>query len=200
MRQGRLIVIEGLDGSGKSTLAAALAQRLEACSMSSSLGMLSQVRQVCDQLHGAGGLARQLYYTYAVALVSQYAAPFLERGQDVVLDRYVATTLAYARHDDPDAPRLDEVLYRLIPATVTFFLDADAPTRQGRLLTRDGQLSEQDQLSISLHPMLRRQYLELLPSLPTTGQLHILDASAPLEELLNQQLTLLSKTNHDALT
>jgi len=69
-----------------------------------------------------------------------------------------------------------------------------------RLLERDGQLSEQDQLSISLHPMLRRQYLELLPSLPTTGQLHILDASAPLEELLNQQLTLLSKNNHDALT
>lgn len=196
MQQGRLIVIEGLDGAGKTTVARCLAQRLNAVLMSSSDGALSQVRPVCEALHGPEGLARQLYYAYAVALVSQKIEALLAQGKDVVLDRYWATTLTYALSQDPDAPQLEQVGAALIPATMTCFLEATKAQRSLRLRRRDGQILPQDARSLEQHERLRALYRELLPKLPTTGELVVIDASMSAEVLamqLHHDLDLLSQ-------
>lgn len=178
-----ILVLEGLDGCGKTTLAAMLAAKLDARVLSTSAGMLADIRKTCDALHGAHGLSRQLYYTYAVSLVSDAAASAQAAGQPVVIDRYWGSTLAYARCADPRAPWLHEVAHRLTPATLTIYLDLDARQRRERMIRRQPQLDPADADSLTRDRALRELLLTTLPALPTTGALLILDASRPAEAL-----------------
>jgi dTMP kinase len=178
-----ILVLEGLDGCGKTTLADKLADKLGARVLSTSAGMLANIRETCDALHGAHGLSRQLYYTYAVSLVSDAAARAQAAGQPVIIDRYWGSTIAYARCANPAAPWLHEIAHRLTPATLTIYLDLDASQRRERMIRRQPQLDPADADSLNRDRALRELLLTTLPALPTTGALRILDASRPPEAL-----------------
>jgi dTMP kinase len=103
--RGRFVVLEGMDGSGKSTQARLLAEALRARGESvvrtrepggTALG--EQLRAVL--LGGAtGGLCDVAeVYLFAAAraqLVSQVIRPALMRGEWVVCDRFLESSLAY---------------------------------------------------------------------------------------------------------
>jgi dTMP kinase len=102
--RGRLITIEGIDGSGKTTLARGLVDALAARGVAVTLlrepgGVAAAERirtLVKDPELQLGARAEALLYAAARAqLVEQALAPALARGEWVLLDRFVDSSLAY---------------------------------------------------------------------------------------------------------
>src|SRR3954467_14340654 len=94
-----LVTIEGLDGAGKSTLAQALAERLGATLLREPGGVEASERireLVKDPALTIGPRAEALLYAAARAqLIEERLEPALERGELVLLDRFVDSSLAY---------------------------------------------------------------------------------------------------------
>src|SRR3954449_4555717 len=94
-----LVTIEGLDGAGKTTLASALAERLGATLLREPGGVEASERireLVKDPALTVGPRAEALLYAAARAqLVEERLRPALERGELVLLDRFVDSSLAY---------------------------------------------------------------------------------------------------------
>jgi dTMP kinase len=97
---GRLIAIEGIDGAGKTTLAAGLARawpELVVLREPGGAAVSERIRDlVKDPALEVEPRAEALLYAAARAqLVGEVLRPLLESGRDVVLDRYVDSSLAY---------------------------------------------------------------------------------------------------------
>ena len=104
MSTGRLVTIEGLDGAGKTTLALALVAalrelgvRVELLREPGGVAASERVRElVKDPALEVGARAEALLYAAARAqLVQERVAPALARGEWVLLDRFVDSSLAY---------------------------------------------------------------------------------------------------------
>lgn len=104
MTRGRLITIEGLDGAGKTTLASGLADALRERGIALTLlrepgGVAASERirtLVKDPALRIGARAEALLYAAARAqLVEEALEPALARGEWVLLDRFVDSSLAY---------------------------------------------------------------------------------------------------------
>jgi len=102
--RGRLITIEGLDGAGKSTLARglerAIAERGGEARMLREPGgveLSERIRAlVADPALAVSPRAEALLYAAARAqLVEERVQPLLQRGEFVLLDRFVDSSLAY---------------------------------------------------------------------------------------------------------
>ena len=102
--RGRLITIEGLDGVGKTTLgealAAALRERAPAVELLREPGgveLAERLRAVVkDPALSVDPRAEALLYAAARAqLVHERLLPLLHAGEDVLLDRFVDSSLAY---------------------------------------------------------------------------------------------------------
>ncbi|HEY2718663.1 MAG TPA: dTMP kinase [Solirubrobacteraceae bacterium] len=104
MALGKLITIEGIDGAGKSTLASALVQALSAAGVRIELlrepggvELSERIRAlVKDPALEVSARAEALLYAAARAqLVHERVMPLLSDGVNVLLDRYVDSSLAY---------------------------------------------------------------------------------------------------------
>jgi len=102
--RGRLITIEGVDGAGKTTLVAgltrALAERgreLLVLREPGGVELSERIRElVKDPALDVDPRAEALLYAAARAqLVAEMLVPLLERGEWVLLDRFVDSSLAY---------------------------------------------------------------------------------------------------------
>jgi dTMP kinase len=99
-RAGRLITLEGLDGSGKSTLAAGLVAAFPALTLLREPGgvvLAERIRTlVTDPGLEVDPRAEALLYAAARAqLVAERVRPLLTAGRDVLLDRFLDSSLAY---------------------------------------------------------------------------------------------------------
>lgn len=99
-RAGRLITLEGLDGSGKSTLAAGLTSAFPALTLLREPGgvvLAERIRAlVTDPGLEVDPRAEALLYAAARAqLVAERVRPLLAEGRDVLLDRFLDSSLAY---------------------------------------------------------------------------------------------------------
>lgn len=104
MASGLLVTIEGLDGAGKSTLAAALADEIARRGVSvvclrepGGVTVSERIRElVQDPALQVSARAEALLYAAARAqLISERVLPALERGELVLLDRFLDSSLAY---------------------------------------------------------------------------------------------------------
>ena len=98
--RGRLIAVEGIDGAGKTTLAEGIAAALPEVTVLREPGgavLSERVRElVKDPALEVDPRAEALLYAAARAqLVSEKLVPLLTAGRDVVLDRFVDSSLAY---------------------------------------------------------------------------------------------------------
>jgi dTMP kinase len=98
--RGRLITIEGIDGAGKSTLADGLIRArpdLALLREPGGVAVSERIRTlVKDPALTIDPRAEALLYAAARAqLVHEKLLPLLEDGQDVLLDRFVDSSLAY---------------------------------------------------------------------------------------------------------
>jgi dTMP kinase len=99
-QRGRLITIEGIDGAGKTTLAERLVSALPGARLlrePGGVGLSERVRAlVKDPGLTVDARAEALLYAAARAqLVHERVLPLLESGTDVLLDRFVDSSLAY---------------------------------------------------------------------------------------------------------
>jgi dTMP kinase len=98
--QGRLISVEGIDGAGKTTLVEGIARALPALTILREPGGVAvseRIRElVKDPALTVDPRAEALLYAAARAqLVHERLLPLLTGGRDVLLDRFVDSSLTY---------------------------------------------------------------------------------------------------------
>lgn len=174
---GRFIVFEGPDGSGKSTQFRRLsdlfaASGIAVCEVREPGGtpVGEEIREVLlDRAHTGMGVRCEtlLYMASRAELVEQRILPALQRGELVLADRFVASTLAYqgAAGGVPtsDIAAVARVATRgLIPdLNIVFDLDEEAAARRLSPL-----LDRMEAKGAQFHRAVRRGYLDQVRSDP----------------------------------
>lgn len=194
-RAGRFIVLEGLDGAGTTT------QLVRVCAELRRQGFT--VHTTCEPSGGpVGSLLRQaltrrlmlpggqrplsdetLALLFAADRVDHLEAeiiPALERGEVVLCDRYVLSSLAYQGSSLPMS-WVEEINGRSIVPDLTFFLEVDVPTARRRRASRGGatELFDADERQRKI----RRQYIEAMKRRARTEKIVRVDGSASPDEV-----------------
>lgn len=191
---GLFITLEGGDGSGKSTQMGALTEWLQARGRTvvqarepggTDLGL--ELREIV--LHRRGHIAPRaealLYAADRAHHIATLVRPALERGEVVIQDRYLDSSVAYqgaGRVLDPDEVR-DLSLWAtegLLPH-LTVLLDLDPAVGRERL---DASRTRYDRLEAEeadFHERVRAAYLVLAEAEPQ--RFLVLDATRPVDEL-----------------
>ncbi|MDN4614320.1 dTMP kinase [Leifsonia sp. F6_8S_P_1B] len=192
--RGLFITLEGGDGVGKSTQAALLEEWLTSRGRrvvrtrepgGTEAGV--EIREIV--LHHRGDIAPRaealLYAADRAHHVATLVRPALDRGDIVLQDRYIDSSVAYqgaGRVLDPVEVR-DLSLWAaegLLP-DLTILLDLDETTARARL---DGARTRYDRLEAErsdFHARVRAAYLELAAAEPE--RFLVVDASRPVDEI-----------------
>jgi len=198
--QGKFITFEGPEGSGKSTQIHRLVERLEAEGLKVSCtrepGGTATGEAVRNLLqHNAAGepladRAELLLFTASRAqLVDQIILPALERGEWVVCDRFIDSTLAYQGYArGMELATLDAIntfaIYGRKP-DLTILLDLDVETGFERLRERyAGREESHDRFereSMEFHQRVREGYHTLAQKEP--GRFRTVDSSRPVVDV-----------------
>lgn len=132
---GGFIAIEGLDGVGKSTVVRLLAESFSGHAMGTPGPALRDSRQAVLDAFADDELAKALFYAASVSSQGRLARSRAERGEWVFMDRYWASTLAYAKARGVTAD-LESLSLSLIQPDLTVLLLLDESERQYRLQAR----------------------------------------------------------------
>jgi dTMP kinase len=170
------IVLEGLDGTGKSSLARTLAQTLGARLLATPGEQLEPIRRsILDGLE-RDPAALVAFYGATVIARGRQARALTTRGVPVVMDRYLASTVAYAWARNVDlelswlmqaAPRPDVQLLVTVPE----------PVRRARLAARGLGPEDRETLVPDFAGQVTAAYRALMP-----GHREV-DNSEPLERV-----------------
>ena len=139
------VAVEGPNGVGKSTIVACLARELRAAGLTltttreptdSPLGraVRSMEGEMSSRALALACAADRHYHLHAEVL------PTLARGEWVLSDRYLASSLVLQRLDGLPVEEIFEINRGVRPSDVLVYLEADAATLRARLLER-GALS-----------------------------------------------------------
>lgn len=189
VEMSRFIVVEGLDGVGKSTLVKKLAESFAGHAMSTPGPALRESRKSVLEAFSQDELAKALFYTASVSNEGRNAQALVESGEWVFMDRYWASTVAYARARGVTAD-LDALSKSLIQPDISVLLVLDESERQRRLNIR-GATSEDME---TLDPIFRKCVLDELHAranlvVDITG-LAELDAASKLSNSITEYLDL----------
>jgi dTMP kinase len=183
-QQGRFVVLEGLDGAGTTTQADGLAQTLRARDL-----------RVCATAEPSGGPLGAVARSYvqrnvsldptAAALaflgdradhLARVIRPALHRGEWVVCDRYMLSTLAYQGAEGVDGLWVLDVSRSFDIPDLTVFLDVPTTALAERISSRGG--SERYE-SPDLQDALRDSYRSSIELLRERGhRIAVVDGSA----------------------
>ena len=194
MSRGVFITLEGGDGSGKTTQAELLREWLATEGRTvvrtrepggTEVGV--EVREIV--LHHRGDITPRaealLYAADRAHHVATVVRPALERGEVVIQDRYIDSSVAYqgaGRVLDPEAVRgiSDWATDGLTP-DLTILLDLDADSARGRLDEARTRYDRLEAEASEFHDRVRAAYLELAGAEP--GRFLVVDASRPVDEI-----------------
>lgn len=101
--EGSLYVFEGMDGVGKSTVAQRFAEEIDAVYLETPGKGIREIRPYVDS-DKHSRQTKFLMYLASNSAVSDQITSYLEAGEDVVLDRYYPTTVAYNEADETEEP------------------------------------------------------------------------------------------------
>ncbi len=189
---GRLITLEGLDGSGKTTLAKGLLAAFPGLTLLREPGgvvLAERVRAlVTDPALAVDPRAEALLYAAARAqLVAERVRPLLAGGHDVLLDRFLDSSLAYqgaGRGLGVEAVRaLNAFATGGLAPDTTLLLRVDPATGRRRQSARDApdRLEREDD---TFFASVGAAYDALAAAEP--GRFVVLDAAAPADVVLAQ--------------
>ena len=188
------MTFEGTEGSGKSTQCQLLAASLNSLGRravvtyepgGTSLG--NSIRQLVlepDAARQVGARAEALLFAAARAqLVDDVIRPAIERGDDVICDRYIDSTVAYQRGGRglpaDDVWNLIDFATDGLKPDLTFLLDLEATTGLARKRgAGPDRLENEDK---TFHDRVRASYLEQARADP--GRIVTLDATRSREDL-----------------
>ena len=199
-RTGLFIAFEGGDGAGKSTQAALLTQALQDAGRTVVRTREPGGTPVGEKLrslvleHGHGQIDARtealIFAASRAAHVDQVIRPALERGDVVVSDRYIDSSVAYqgaGRDLGTDAVRSINgwATGGLVP-DLTVLLDVDPESGRRRRTASDAAEDRLESEPDSFHGSIRQAFLALAEASP--GRYLVLDASAPVADLAQKIL------------
>ncbi len=169
--RGKFLVLEGADGSGKSTqyrrLVEAFAEAgVQVCQVREPGGTLpgERIREVLlDKAHTGMTVRCEmlLYMASRAELIEQKIMPALKRGELVLADRFVASTLAYqgAAGGVPgaDIAAVARVATRGLQPDLILLFDVDQAVAAKRL---PAQLDRMEAKGADFHRKVRQGYLD----------------------------------------
>ncbi len=191
---GLFLTFEGGDGSGKSTQSALLTEWLAAQGRTvvharepggTELGL--ELREII--LHRRGYMAPRaealLYAADRAHNIATVVRPALERGDIVIQDRYLDSSVAYQGAGRVlDATEVRELSLwateRLLP-DLTILLDLDIETGRARLDDARTRYDRLEAEAAEFHHRVREAYLQLAAAEPQ--RFLVLDATAPIDRL-----------------
>lgn len=191
---GLFLTFEGGDGSGKSTQSALLTEWLAAQGRTvvharepggTELGL--ELREII--LHRRGYMAPRaealLYAADRAHNIATVVRPALERGDIVIQDRYLDSSVAYQGAGRVlDATEVRELSLwateRLLP-DLTILLDLDIETGRARLDDARTRYDRLEAEAAEFHHRVREAYLQLAAAEPQ--RFLVLDATAPINRL-----------------
>ena len=191
---GLFITLEGGDGSGKTTQAERLGEWLADQGRTivrtrepggTEVGV--EVREIV--LHHRGDITPRaealLYAADRAHHVATVVRPALERGEVVLQDRYIDSSVAYqgaGRVLDPEAVRrLSEWATEGLRPDLTILLDLDAEAARGRLDEARTRYDRLEAEASDFHDRVRSAYLVLAASEPE--RFLVVDAALPVDEI-----------------
>ena len=196
--QGRFVVFEGPDGSGKSTqfrrlseLARAQGVRLGEVREPGGTAVGERIRQHIVLAKADEGLEMSvrcemlLYMASRSELVEKKIMPALKRGEMVLADRYVASTLAYQGAAGglaaADISAVARIATRNLMPDLYVVFDIDEVAAAKRL---SPLLDRMEAKGAAFHRKVRQGYLDQAKYDP--GRYAIVDASKPADEVWGQ--------------
>ena len=194
MRRGVFITLEGGDGSGKTTQAELLhgwlADRGRTVLRTREPGGTEvgvEVREIV--LHHRGDITPRaealLYAADRAHHVATVVRPALERGEVVIQDRYIDSSVAYqgaGRVLDPEEVRgLSEWATEGLSPDLTILLDLDADAARGRLDEARTRYDRLEAEASEFHDRVRGAYLRLADAEPE--RFLVVDAERPVDEI-----------------
>ncbi len=190
-RKGRFIVLEGLDGSGKGTQVHLLVQELQkSCT----------VYQTAEPtVSTVGGLIRDVLGGFRKSNAQELSALFLadrifhnvnpkngiqqyiDRGIDVVCDRYYYSSFAYQGIDaDLDwIMQMNLKCSEILKPDLCLFLDVDPASCDNRL--NNGRLNREIFENRETLEKIRRRFFDVFEILGTAENIKIIDAVRSVE-------------------
>ena len=194
MTRGVFITLEGGDGSGKTTQAELLRDWLSGEGRTvlrtrepggTEVGV--EIREIV--LHHRGDIAPRaealLYAADRAHHVATVVRPSLERGEVVIQDRYIDSSVAYqgvGRVLDPEAVRsLSEWATEGLAPDLTILLDLDADAARGRLDEARTRYDRLESEASEFHDRVRAAYLALAEAEP--DRFLVVDAARPVDEI-----------------
>lgn len=192
--EGKLIVIDGVEGSGKSTQAKLLTDYLNSTGYNAiqvdepgTTEISKEIRQVLLHKKNIKMSMRaelMLFMAARAQLVEEVIRPALQRGQTVVADRYVSSTLAYQAGEDGITN--EDVLMAFVTSTkacwADFTLIIDLPIEQMRF--RKLGVSELDRIEsrpAEYFEKVRERYNNLIHVLP--GKVTVINGQGTIERV-----------------
>ena len=198
MARGRLITVEGLDGAGKTTLVEGLARALDGAEVLREPGgveLSERIRTlVKDPALVVGARAEALLYAAARAqLVDERLTPLLDAGADVLLDRFVDSSLAYqgaGRGLGIEAVRaLNAFGTGGLAPDRTLLLRIDPAQGRARVAGRPQDLDRLEREADPFFTAIAAAYDALAAAEP--GRIAVIDAAQPPERVLADALAAL---------
>lgn len=194
MSRGVFITLEGGDGSGKTTQAELLREWLTSEGRTvvrtrepggTDVGV--EIREIV--LHHRGDIAPRaealLYAADRAHHVATVVRPALERGDVVIQDRYIDSSVAYqgaGRVLDAEAVRgLSEWATDGLVPDLTILLDLDAGAARGRLDEARTRFDRLEAEASEFHDRVRSAYLALAASEP--DRFLVVDAAQPVDQI-----------------
>jgi dTMP kinase len=198
---GLFIAFEGGDGAGKSTQAARLAETLETRGLTVLRTREPGGTPIGEKLrslvldHGHGHIDAHtealIFAASRAAHASQVIRPALERGEVVLTDRYIDSSVAYqgaGRDLGADAVRtLNEWATSGLQPDLTVLLDVDPADGRRRRTAGDAAEDRLESEADEFHSTIRGAFLELAAGRPATYL--VLPADLPVTELAARIIT-----------
>jgi dTMP kinase len=192
---GLFIAFEGGDGAGKSTQAAKLAEALERRGLSVLRTREPGGTPIGEKLrslvldHGHGHIDAHtealIFAASRAAHAGQVIRPALERGEIVLTDRYIDSSVAYqgaGRDLGMDAVRsLNEWATSGLQPHLTVLLDVEPQVGRTRRTAGDAAEDRLESEADEFHSRIREAFLGLAAHRP--GSYLVLPANRPVDEL-----------------
>ena len=195
MSRGYFITFEGGDGSGKSTQIKKLQEYLQAKGLSTVLTrepggtpISEKIRQIILDKDNAemSDITETLLYAAARAqLVNEVIRPAVERGDIVICDRFVDSSMAYQAYGRGLGDMVWDINEKAIDGCMpdlTILLRLDPEQGKGRISSR-----EQDRIELSssdFHRRVYEGYLALEKRFPE--RIRGIDASGEIDEIFSE--------------
>lgn len=199
-RAGLFIAFEGGDGAGKSTQAALLADALESRGHTVLRTREPGGTPIGEKLrslvldHGHGNIDAHtealIFAASRAALASQVIRPALERGDIVLTDRYIDSSVAYqgaGRDLGKEAVRsISAWATSGLAPHLTVLLDVDPAVGRRRRAAGDSVEDRMESEADDFHARIRATFLELAAGRPDAYL--VLPAHLPVDDLAAQIL------------